>query len=154
MKAAKHAATADDGAFAVPVLPDHAVDGPTPAPSTSASDAVKPRAAPKPKSSFPEALVPTLLAKIKELATGSLVLIVEAAYRDLKAQKVKKNTLEAKIREVSEKAGSPKVWTVKPEVQVCACVFRGKGQLKSRRRLSIQDRDRRRLSLCARSCNL
>jgi chromatin assembly factor 1 subunit A len=122
-KAAKQAAAVPDGAFAIPAIPDHVLDGSRPVPTSTSSpptadDPAKPRGGPKPKSTFPEALVPTLLAKIRELSTGSFVLIVEAVYQDLKAQKVKKNSLEAKIREVSEKTGSPKVWTVKPDVLV------------------------------------
>jgi chromatin assembly factor 1 subunit A len=136
MKAAKHAPPQSDDGFAVPALPDHVMDGTqlaaSLAPSTSsADDPAKPRGAPKPKSAFPEALVPTLLAKIKELSTGSLILIIEAAYQDLKTHKVKKNALEAKIREVSEKTGSPKVWTVKPEFQVSLDHFLSDGTLKS-----------------------
>jgi chromatin assembly factor 1 subunit A len=122
-KTAKQAAAVPDGAFAIPAIPDHVLDGSRPLPTSTSSpptadDPAKPRGGPKPKSTFPEALVPTLLSKIRELSTGSLVLIVEAVYQDLKAQKVKKNSLEAKIREVSEKTGSPKVWTVKPDVLV------------------------------------
>ena len=51
-----------------------------------------------PKHPFPEAHIPTLVAKINELATGSIVLIVESLYQELKDHKVKKNSIEAKSR--------------------------------------------------------
>jgi chromatin assembly factor 1 subunit A len=133
MKAAKQQVDSAGSEFAVPVLPDHVHDSSAPPvlgstsgdtsvdmsslhPNAALSTGAK-RAPLKPKSAFPEALVPALLAKIDALNTGSIILIVESAYQDMKAQKgVKKNSLEAKIREVSEK--SQKVWTVKPDMRV------------------------------------
>ena len=46
--------------------------------------------------------------------TGSLPLLVDAVYQDLKAHKVKKNAIEAKIREVcvKSKGAGGAVWTL------------------------------------------
>lgn len=73
---------------------------------------------PKPKNPFPEAHLPALLSKIETLATGSLISIVETVYQELKEHKVKKNAIEAKVREVGEKCKDKKVWVVKPVVSV------------------------------------
>jgi hypothetical protein len=62
---------------------------------------------------FPEAHVPILVAKINELATGSIVLIVETLYQELKDYKVKKNSIEAKVKEVAVKKG--RVWVAKQD---------------------------------------
>ena len=64
--------------------------------------------------------MPLLLAKIKELDTGNLTFIVETVYKELSTQKagVKKNAIEAKVREVGEKCKEKKVWVVKAEVRV------------------------------------
>ena len=69
-----------------------------------------------PKHPFPEAHVPILLAKINELATGSIVLIVETLYQELKDHKVKKNSIEAKVRELAVKKG--KVWVAKRDAHL------------------------------------
>ena len=65
------------------------------------------------KNPFPEAHVPTLVTKINELATGSIVLIVETLYQELKDHKVKKNSIEAKVKELAVKKG--RVWVVKQD---------------------------------------
>lgn len=72
-----------------------------------------------PKTPFPDAHMPFLIAKIKELDTGNLSFIVESVYKDLKngTPTVKKNAIEAKVKEVGEK--DKKVWTVKADVKVC-----------------------------------
>ncbi|GJE86884.1 CAF1A domain-containing protein [Phanerochaete sordida] len=101
-------------AFAVPALPAHVASMPA-APANP--DAKRPAVAPK--TAFPEASMPVLLAKIRELNTGSLAVIVEGVYKEL-GTLVKKNAIEAKVREVGEKskeAGAGKVWVVKPEVR-------------------------------------
>lgn len=64
-----------------------------------------------PKHPFPEAHVPILIAKINELETGSIILIVETLYQELKDHKVKKNSIEAKVRELAVKKG--RVWVAK-----------------------------------------
>lgn len=120
--------------FVIPALPPHlAKSNPfasSSAPSTSASLASSSnpaapvagektkRAALQPKNPFPEAHMPHLLARIDALATSSLLGIVETVHRELQAHKVKKNAIEAKVREVGEKCKERKVWIVKPEVRV------------------------------------
>lgn len=101
--------------FAVPALPDHVAA----APSDPSNTPIK-RPIQAPKTAFPEASMPVLIAKIKELNTGSLAVIVESVYKELNAV-TKKNAIEAKIREIGDKAkdgGNAKVWVVKPEVRV------------------------------------
>lgn len=49
---------------------------------------------------------------------ASFVLLVETIYQELKAHKVKKIAIEAKIREVGEKCKEKKVWVVKPALEV------------------------------------
>jgi len=71
-----------------------------------------------PKTVFPEAHLGTLLAKITDLATPSLTLLVESIYQDLRIHKVKKNAIEAKVREVGEKSKDKKAWVVKQAIQV------------------------------------
>jgi chromatin assembly factor 1 subunit A len=66
-----------------------------------------------PKHPFPEAHVPILVAKINELATGSIVLIVETLYQELKDHKVKKKSIEAKVKEIAVKKG--RVWVAKQD---------------------------------------
>jgi len=66
-----------------------------------------------PKHPFPEVHIPTLVAKINELATGSVVLIVESLYQELKDHKVKKNSIEAKVRELAVKKG--RIWVAKQD---------------------------------------
>lgn len=66
-----------------------------------------------PKHPFPEAHIPILVAKINELATGSIILIVETLYQELKDHKVKKNSIEAKVRELAVKKG--RVWVAKQD---------------------------------------
>ncbi|KAG8217560.1 chromatin assembly factor 1 subunit A-domain-containing protein [Butyriboletus roseoflavus] len=70
-----------------------------------------------PKTFFPEAHLGTLLAKISDLATPSLAYLVESIYQDLRIYKIKKNAIEAKVREICEKSKDKKVWVVKPAVQ-------------------------------------
>ncbi|EKM55675.1 uncharacterized protein PHACADRAFT_209196 [Phanerochaete carnosa HHB-10118-sp] len=102
--------------FAVPALPAHVASASSALGSLSIEQAKRPMAAPK--TAFPEASVPVLLAKIKELNTGSLAVIVEGVYKELNAL-VKKNAIEAKVREIGEKSREPgagKVWVVRSEV--------------------------------------
>ena len=66
-----------------------------------------------PKHPFPEAHVPLLVARINELATGSIILIVETLYQELKDHKVKKNSIEAKVKELAVKKG--RIWIAKQE---------------------------------------
>ncbi|KAH9934943.1 chromatin assembly factor 1 subunit A-domain-containing protein [Fomitopsis serialis] len=116
----------DRSDFAVPALPSRlAVSNAqgTSAPSDASSTSNTPVAVgPKkpaltPKTMFPEAHLPVLLSKINTLATSNLAFIVETVYQDLREQRVKKNAIEAKVKEVGEKSKSQKIWIVKPEVK-------------------------------------
>jgi len=69
-----------------------------------------------PKCPLPEAHVPILVAKINELATGSIVLIVETLYQELKDHKVKKNSIEAKVKELAVKEG--RIWVAKHDTSL------------------------------------
>lgn len=64
--------------------------------------------------------MPHLLTRIDALATSSLLGIVDTVFRELQAHKVKKNAIEAKVREVGEKCKEKKVWVVKADVRVSA----------------------------------
>ncbi|OCH95613.1 hypothetical protein OBBRIDRAFT_883869 [Obba rivulosa] len=102
-----------DDRFVVPALPPHVASQANP---TAASNANPKRIALAPKTTFPDAHLPFLLAKINALATSSLTYIVETVHKDLKEHRVKKNAIEAKVREIGEKCKEKKVWVVKPSV--------------------------------------
>lgn len=109
--------TSSDVVFAVPALPPHvAASLGQPLPSTST---VPKRAPLLPRTVFPDQHIPLLLSKIASLETGNLTFIVETVHKELTEFKVKKNSIEAKIKEVGEKSKEgKKVWLVKPEVKV------------------------------------
>ncbi|KAG9318535.1 hypothetical protein JVU11DRAFT_626 [Chiua virens] len=73
---------------------------------------------PPPKTAFPEAHLGTLLAKMTDLSTPNLTYLVESIYQDLRAHKIRKNAIEAKVREIGEKCKDKKVWVVKQTGQV------------------------------------
>jgi chromatin assembly factor 1 subunit A len=98
--------------FLVPVFPEH-VHSASNEPQANTPSVVK-RPPLGPKHPFPEAHIPILVARINELATGSIVLIVETLYQELKDHKVKKNSIEAKVRELAVKKG--KVWVAKQDI--------------------------------------
>lgn len=100
--------------FAVPSLPGTV----QPLAGTAGPSVFKRTANSVPKTNFPEAHLGTLLTKITELATPSLAFLVESVYQDLRTHKIKKNAIEAKVREIGEKSKDKKVWIVKPTVQV------------------------------------
>jgi chromatin assembly factor 1 subunit A len=54
-----------------------------------------------------------LLDGITNAQTSSLPILVDKIYQDLREHKVKKNSIEAKVREVAEKCKIRKVWVVK-----------------------------------------
>ncbi|KAI0831100.1 hypothetical protein BC628DRAFT_1352269 [Trametes gibbosa] len=125
-----HQARHTSDGFAIPALPSHLANSsaPTtspgtplgPAPSSSATPLASPstkRGGLAPKTAFPDAHLPHLLARIDALATSSLHCIVETVYRELQAHRVKKNAIEAKVREVGEKSRERKVWVVRAEVK-------------------------------------
>lgn len=120
--AAKPAAQTQSG-FAVPALPAHVAASASSAAPADTDAPKQPRAVPVPKTAFPEAAMPVLLATIAELGTGSLAVLVEGVHRALGGA-AKKNAIEAKVREVAAKgrdaAGGGKVWVVRPEVRVSA----------------------------------
>ena len=55
---------------------------------------------------------------ITDLATPSLTFLIESIYKDLRIHKIKKNAIEAKVREMGEKSKDKKVWVVRQAVQV------------------------------------
>lgn len=71
-----------------------------------------------PRMPFPDEHLPHLLARIASVATGNMTFLVESIYQDLRRYKVKKNAIEAKVREVGEKCKEKKIWIVKPELKV------------------------------------
>ncbi|KAG6885997.1 hypothetical protein C0993_006113 [Termitomyces sp. T159_Od127] len=113
-----------DGVFVVPSLPDRLVQSNTTqqassvASTSSAAASVQSKKAATLKQPFPDQHVPFILQKIATLQTGSFSFLVEAIHRDLREHKVKKNMIEAKIREVGEKCKEKKFWIVKPGNQV------------------------------------
>ncbi|KAG6888480.1 hypothetical protein C0995_007906 [Termitomyces sp. Mi166 len=115
----------NDGVFVVPSLPDRLVE---PSGSQHASNVVSlsqtaasslpPKKVAGPKQPFPDQHLPFVLQKIASLQTGSINFLVETIYRDLREHKVKKNMIEAKVREVGEKCKEKKFWIVKPGIQI------------------------------------
>lgn len=69
-------------------------------------------------SSFPDVYMNLLLTKISQLQASSITSLVESIYLDLREFKVKKVSIEAKVREVGEKCKDKKVWIVKPNLQL------------------------------------
>ncbi|KAG6844724.1 hypothetical protein H0H87_004344 [Tephrocybe sp. NHM501043] len=115
----------DDGVFVVPSLPERLVQsaGSIPASAVASSSTATTSSGPTkkslvPKQPFPVQHLPFVLQKIAELQAGSINFLVEAIHRDLREHKVKKNMIEAKVREVGEKCKEKKFWIVKPSVQV------------------------------------
>ncbi|CCM02854.1 uncharacterized protein FIBRA_04966 [Fibroporia radiculosa] len=107
-----------DVQFAVPALPSR-LNAP-PSTSTSAPSTTTPsqkRSLLIPKTTFPEAHIPLLLQRMASLATNNLTFIVESVHQDLREQRVKKNAIEAKVREIGEKCKMQKIWVVKPDVK-------------------------------------
>ncbi|KAI0336329.1 hypothetical protein GY45DRAFT_1315657 [Cubamyces sp. BRFM 1775] len=103
--------------FVIPALPPHiAHGGSSSTPGVGPSTPPK-RGVPPPKTAFPDAHLPHLLARIESLATSSLQCIVETVHRELQAHRVKKNAIEAKVREVGEKCKERKVWVVRADVK-------------------------------------
>ncbi|KAG2157432.1 hypothetical protein DEU56DRAFT_764608 [Suillus clintonianus] len=102
--------------FVVPSLPNR-ISGSNSVAESSAAAAQAPAnkrvtLASTPKTTFPDAHVPLLLSKITALATANLTFIVESIHQELRADKVKKNAIEAKVREVAEKSREKKIWVV------------------------------------------
>ncbi|KAJ7738508.1 chromatin assembly factor 1 subunit A-domain-containing protein [Mycena maculata] len=107
--------TSKKDGFAVPSLPDRIIA--TPADASSAVMGAK-RAAVTPKTVFPEIHLPHLINKITTSQTASLPILIDAIYQDLREYKVKKNSIEAKVREVAEKCKVKKVWIIRENIGV------------------------------------
>ncbi|KAJ7752021.1 chromatin assembly factor 1 subunit A-domain-containing protein [Mycena metata] len=102
------------------LYPDRLVAANPTQPDTSPVPSVAPtkRAALAPKTVFPDIHLTHLLNKITTSSTASLPILIDTIYQDLKDQKVKKNSIEAKVREVAEKCKVKKVWIVKENFRV------------------------------------
>ncbi|THG98582.1 hypothetical protein EW026_g3635 [Hermanssonia centrifuga] len=111
----------DSRSFAVPALPERLQVPPSAAATSSSGPSVfniKKRPVVQPKTPFPDAHIPLLLSKIGSLESGSLTFIVETVYKELSEFKVKKNAIEAKVKEIGEKSREgKKLWVIKPEVK-------------------------------------
>ncbi|KAF8631437.1 hypothetical protein AX17_005114 [Amanita inopinata Kibby_2008] len=81
---------------------------------TSHASSVPKRVTVAPRNAFPDTHLPFLLSKITTLQAASITYLVEAIYQELRIHKVKKNAIEAKVREVGEKCKEKKVWVIKP----------------------------------------
>ncbi len=114
----------------MPALPPHVLSSSTPSPELTASNSVngqqpqakRPRTAPK--NPFPDDHLPFLKEKVTSMGTSSLIALVEALHLDLKDHRVKKNAIEAKLREICVK-DRRHIWSVRADVEVC-CVPRGR----------------------------
>jgi chromatin assembly factor 1 subunit A len=110
--------------FVVPALPPHVLNSNTPSSEQAASNSVngqqlqakRPRTAPK--NPFPDAHLPFLKEKVANMSTNSLIALVEALHLDLKNHRVKKNAIEAKLREICVK-DQRHIWSVKADIEVC-----------------------------------
>jgi len=108
----------------MPALPPHVLNANIPssepaAPNSASSQqpqAKRPRTAPK--NPFPEAHLPFLKEKVSIMGTSSLIALVEALHLDLKDHRVKKNAIEAKLREICVK-DQRHIWSVKADIEVC-----------------------------------
>ncbi|KAF8520215.1 hypothetical protein BU17DRAFT_89212 [Hysterangium stoloniferum] len=69
-----------------------------------------------PKTCFPEMHVPLLLNKVAACNTSSFIVLLDTMFQDLKSFGIKKNALEAKLREVVEKDKSKKIWVVRDHI--------------------------------------
>lgn len=109
--------------FVVPALPDRVAA--LQSGSSASPNATPKRQMPTPKTPFPPEHLPLLVSKITSMETGNITAIVEVVYQELRSHKVKKNAIEAKVREIGEK--NKKVWVVKADVKVsslpsiCVC---------------------------------
>jgi chromatin assembly factor 1 subunit A len=127
-RASDKAGLSSDGIFVVPSLPDRlaasvpikvGISSTTGSPSTSAPSVPKQTTA-APKTPFPDIHLPILLDKVTSLQAASINFLVEAIHRELREHKIKKNAIEAKVREVGEKCKQRKFWVIKPAAQVCS----------------------------------
>ncbi|KDQ59438.1 hypothetical protein JAAARDRAFT_68081 [Jaapia argillacea MUCL 33604] len=115
--------TSTDAQFLVPPLPAHVQQSASVALASTATEntsSAPKRPPPPPKTAFPDAHLPTLLSNIRKLSTSNLTVLVESIRTALQEQgvKVKKNAIEAKVKEVGEKCKVKKVWVVRGEGQL------------------------------------
>src|SRR6266702_3959940 len=109
--------------FVIPALPPHLLNSSTPAldpassNSTSSHQPQAKRSRTTPKNPFPDAHLPFLKEKVASMGTTSLIALVETLYLDLKTHGVKKNAIEAKIREICVK-GQRHIWSLKANTEV------------------------------------
>ncbi|KAF9065273.1 chromatin assembly factor 1 subunit A-domain-containing protein [Rhodocollybia butyracea] len=111
----KPSVTSEKG-FAVPALPNRVIkksDAANSSPTVSATVSTAPKKFTAPKTAFPEEHLPVLLSKINTAQAANLTILVEAVSQELREHKVKKNAIEAKIREVGEKCKVRRFWVVK-----------------------------------------
>ena len=108
----------------MPALPPHVLNSSTPSSEPAATSTVtgqqpqakRPRTIPK--NPFPDAHLPFLKEKVASMGTSSLIALVEALHLDLKTHRVKKNAIEAKLREICVK-DQRHIWSVKADMEVC-----------------------------------
>ncbi|KAI0253932.1 chromatin assembly factor 1 subunit A-domain-containing protein [Lactifluus subvellereus] len=109
--------------FVMPALPPHLLNSNPPASESASSNSANgqqpqaKRTRGAPKIPFPDAHIPFLKEKVASMCTSSLIALVEALHLDLKTHKVKKNAIEAKIREICVK-DQRHVWSVKADTEV------------------------------------
>ncbi|KAF8911145.1 hypothetical protein CPB84DRAFT_1812600 [Gymnopilus junonius] len=107
----------DGATFAVPALPPRLTSDSKPidSPDSVNGTAQVPKKAPVvPKAPFPDIHVQLLFDRITQLQASSISALVESIHLELREHKVKKNAIEAKIREIGEKCKEKRVWVVKP----------------------------------------
>ncbi|KAI0003285.1 hypothetical protein BJV74DRAFT_943985 [Russula compacta] len=107
--------------FVMPALPPHILKSNTPpseAVSSNGQQSQAKRSRPTPKNQFPDVHLPVLKEKVASMGTSSLIALVEALHLDLKCHRVKKNAIEAKIREVCVK-NQRHIWSLKGDTEVC-----------------------------------
>jgi len=111
--------------FVMPALPPHILNSSTPSSEAASPNSVNGQRQPQskrsrtiPKNPFPEAHLPFLKEKVASMGTTSLIALVEALHLDLKVHSVKKNAIEAKVREICIK-DQRHIWSLKADTEVC-----------------------------------
>lgn len=108
----------------MPALPPHVLNlnippsEPTASNSATGQQPQAKRLRTAPKNPFPDAHLPFLKEKVASMGTSSLIALIEALHLDLKDHRVKKNAIEAKLREICVK-DQRHIWSVKADTKVC-----------------------------------
>jgi len=109
--------------FVMPALPPHILNSSTPSSEVASPTSVNgqqqsqsKRSRTIPKNPFPEEHLPFLKEKVASMGTTSLIALVEALHLDLKVHRVKKNAIEAKIREICIK-DQRHIWSLKEDTE-------------------------------------